>query len=140
MIRFMVGNLFESNAFALVNTVNCEGYMGKGIAYQFKLHYPRMNADYVRECKSHRLKTGKLHVFEEDSRLIVNFPTKNKWREKSKMDYIDDGLDELVKLIQERKNLIHDTIIDDDFLQLHAPAKLHRITNLSICNKVLNLS
>ena len=103
MIRFMVGNLFESNAFALVNTVNCEGYMGKGIAYQFKLHYPRMNADYVRECKSHRLKTGKLHVFEEDSRLIVNFPTKNKWREKSKMDYIDDGLDELVKLIQERK-------------------------------------
>lgn len=48
MINFVVGNLFESDAFALVNTVNCEGYMGKGIAYQFKLRYPNMNAEYVK--------------------------------------------------------------------------------------------
>lgn len=46
MLNFVVGNLLESDAFALVNTVNCEGYMGKGIAYQFKQCYPEMNADY----------------------------------------------------------------------------------------------
>lgn len=56
MINFVVGNLLESDAFALVNTVNCEGYMGKGIAYQFKLRFPEMNSEYVQQCKSHKLR------------------------------------------------------------------------------------
>lgn len=102
MINFVVGNLLESDAFALVNTVNCEGYMGKGIAYQFKLRYPEMNADYVKKCKSHHLKPGVLHSFSENSKLIINFPTKDKWREKSKMEYIVSGLDALVELIKEK--------------------------------------
>lgn len=101
MINFVVGNLLESDAYALVNTVNCEGYMGKGIAYQFKMRFPKMNAEYVKQCRTQKLRPGKLHTYLEDSKLIVNFPTKDKWREKSKMEYITSGLDALVTLIIE---------------------------------------
>ncbi len=99
MINFTTGDLLQSSAEALVNTVNCEGYMGKGIAYQFKLKYPKNNQDYVRACRSGCLVPGTLHYFYEDDKLIINFPTKNKWREKSKIEYITTGLDELVKLV-----------------------------------------
>ena len=99
MIKYTTGNLLKSSAEALVNTVNCEGYMGKGIAYQFKLQFPENNKDYVKACKSGKLTVGKLHYFKENGKLIINFPTKNKWRANSKMEYIEDGLDELIKLI-----------------------------------------
>ncbi|MBX4164571.1 type II toxin-antitoxin system antitoxin DNA ADP-ribosyl glycohydrolase DarG [Priestia megaterium] len=99
MIIYTTGDLLKSDATALVNTVNCEGYMGKGIAYQFKLVFPENNKDYIRACKSGELTVGKLHYFNEKDKLIINFPTKNKWRAKSRIEYIVDGLDELVKLI-----------------------------------------
>lgn len=96
-----MGDLLKSSADALVNTVNCEGYMGKGIAYQFKLRFPNTNQDYINACKSGELTIGKLHYFKEDEKIIINFPTKNKWRAKSKMEYVEKGLNELVKLIKE---------------------------------------
>lgn len=99
MIIYTAGDLLKSAAEALVNTVNCEGYMGKGIAYQFKLQYPENNKDYVKACNRGELTVGKLHYFKERGKIIINFPTKNKWRAKSKMEYIADGLDELIKLI-----------------------------------------
>lgn len=99
MIQFLSGNLLESTAECLINPVNCEGYMGKGIAYQFKLKFPNMNKDYVKACKSGQLTTGRLHYFRENNKIIINFPTKDKWRQKSKMEYILQGLDELVKLL-----------------------------------------
>lgn len=99
MIIYTTGDLLKSDAEALVNTVNCEGYMGKGIAYQFKLLFPKTNLDYINACKKGDLRVGKLHYFKENSKLIINFPTKDKWREKSKIEYINDGLDELVLLI-----------------------------------------
>lgn len=99
MINFTTGNLLESTAECLINTVNCEGYMGKGIAYQFKLRFPENNKDYVRACKIGELKVGKLHYFLEDGKVIINFPTKDKWRNQSKIEYIDDGLNELIKLL-----------------------------------------
>ena len=77
--------------------------MGKGIAYQFKMRFPEMNAEYVKQCKSHKLRPGILHTYFEGTKLIVNFPTKDKWREKSKMDYITSGLDALVTLIKEKQ-------------------------------------
>ncbi len=101
MIHYVTGDLLKSEAEALVNTVNCEGYMGKGLAYQFKLQYPETNVDYVRACKNGNLFVGTMHYFMERSKLIINFPTKNKWRAKSKMEYIDTGLDALVELIKE---------------------------------------
>lgn len=100
MIIYTTGDLLKSSAEVLVNTVNCEGYMGKGIAYQFKLKFPENNKDYVKACKTGELQIGKLHFLKEDGKTIVNFPTKNKWRAKSKMEYVEKGLDELVLLIE----------------------------------------
>ncbi|MEG2018712.1 MAG: macro domain-containing protein, partial [Clostridium sp.] len=91
------------SAEALVNTVNCEGYMGKGIAYQFKLQYPENNIDYVKACKKGTLTVGKLHYFKEKGKLIINFPTKNTWRAKSKMQYVEDGLDALIQLVNQQQ-------------------------------------
>lgn len=100
MITYVTGDLFKSKAQCLVNTVNCEGYMGKGIAYQFKLAYPNNNEDYIKACKSGALRVGKLHHFREGGKIIINFPTKDRWRAKSKIEYIQDGLDELILLIE----------------------------------------
>lgn len=100
MFKFVSGDLLKSDAYALVNTVNCEGYMGKGIAYQFKMQFPEMNKEYVNKCKRNELIPGKLHCYNTGSKFIINFPTKNKWREKSKMEYITSGLDELIEVIK----------------------------------------
>ena len=99
MIEYRTGNMFESDADCLVNTVNCEGYMGKGIAYQFKMRFPENNKQYVKECRSGILKPGTLFVFKEEGKTIINFPTKEKWREKSKEEYIVSGMKELVRLL-----------------------------------------
>ncbi len=99
MIECMSGNMFECNADCLVNTVNCEGYMGKGIAYQFKMRFPENNQSYVKACKSGELVVGKIHYYVEDGITIVNFPTKNKWREPSRMEYVENGMSTLVELL-----------------------------------------
>lgn len=103
MITYVTGDLLQSKAQCLVNTVNCEGYMGKGIAYQFKLAYPENNSDYVKACKTGKLHIGTLHYYREKGKIIVNFPTKDKWRAKSKLEYIDIGLDQLLILIDRLK-------------------------------------
>ena len=100
-IQYTTGNLLKSKTEALVNTVNCEGYMGKGIAYQFKLAYPLNNEDYIKACKSGKLTIGHIHYFREKNKLILNFPTKDKWRAKSKIEYIEKGLDHLIQLIKQ---------------------------------------
>ena len=75
MIKIVTGNLFESDADCLVNTVNCEGVMGKGIAYQFKLRFPENYKAYVSNCKEGKLRPGKMFVFSENDKTIINFPT-----------------------------------------------------------------
>lgn len=100
MIKYTTGDLLKSSAEALVNTVNCEGYMGKGIAYQFKLQYPENNKEYVKVCNNGTLRVGRMHYHRERGKIIINFPTKDKWRAKSKIEYIEKGLDELVTLIE----------------------------------------
>lgn len=99
MIECMRGNMFESNADCLVNTVNCEGFMGKGIAYQFKMRFPENNQSYIKACKSGELMVGKMHYYVEDGITIVNFPTKNKWREPSRIEYVENGMSTLVELL-----------------------------------------
>ncbi|MGF6455234.1 type II toxin-antitoxin system antitoxin DNA ADP-ribosyl glycohydrolase DarG [Pseudomonas frederiksbergensis] len=101
MIRLTTGNILESTADAIVNTVNCEGYMGKGIAYQFKLEFPLNFDSYAQTCKQKLLKPGKLHIFQENGKIIINFPTKDKWRAKSKYEYIEDGLKTLKTALKE---------------------------------------
>ena len=99
MIVFINGDILKTKADAIVNPVNCEGVMGKGLAYQIKIKYPKTYEAYSLACKQGELQTGKIHSFFVNDKLIINFPTKNKWREKSKMDYVTSGLDELVEIM-----------------------------------------
>lgn len=99
MIKYMTGNLLKSSADALVNAVNCEGAMGKGIALQFKNAYPEMFKEYRKLCKKGKLHPGWLHTYTKSGKVIINFPTKDKWRNLSKLWYIERGLDELAALI-----------------------------------------
>ena len=97
LIKYTTGDMFQSGAECLVNTVNCEGYMGKGVAYQFKLKFPENNKAYIKACKDKTLHVGTIHTFVENGITIVNFPTKDKWRENSKISYIETALDVLVE-------------------------------------------
>ncbi len=99
MFHSVTGNLLHSNAEALVNTVNCVGHMGKGLAYQFKLAFPENNLSYLDACQEGSLRIGTIHVVEEQGKLICNFPTKDHWRGKSKIEYIHQGLDALLDVI-----------------------------------------
>lgn len=101
MICYKTGNMFESDSDCLFNAVNCEGIMGKGIAYQFKMRFPENNKKYVEACNTGDLRPGKLFIFRENGKTIVNFPTKDKWREPSRMKYITDGLDAFVQMLPE---------------------------------------
>ena len=104
MLTLQTGNILTSEAKALVNTVNCEGFMGKGLAYQFKKMFPETNKSYMDICRQHKLKPGLLHSYYENDKLIINFPTKDKWRQKSKIEYIEDGMKTLLNLI-EKENI-----------------------------------
>lgn len=101
MITCLVGDILKTEAQALVNTVNCEGYMGKGIAYQFKMEFPENYKIYKQACMRGEFKTGNILLCTENRKVIVNFPTKNEWRKKSEYRYIEDGLDMLIKKIVE---------------------------------------
>lgn len=96
------GNLLQANVDALVNTVNTEGVMGKGLALQFKKAFPENFAEYERACKVGEVVVGRMHVVERlaSPRFIINFPTKKTWRQPSKLDYIREGLRDLVAQVQ----------------------------------------
>jgi Predicted phosphatase homologous to the C-terminal domain of histone macroH2A1 len=107
MIKYIKGNILESDAQALVNTVNTVGVMGKGIALQFKKAFPDNFKQYVLACKNKKIDIGKLFITKETTligeRIIINFPTKKDWRNPSEYEYIEKGLDALVRIIDEYK-------------------------------------
>jgi O-acetyl-ADP-ribose deacetylase (regulator of RNase III) len=107
MIELHEGNLLEADVEALVNTVNTEGVMGRGIALQFKKAYPEMFEAYRKACEAGEVHPGRMHVYERDEllnpRYIINFPTKRHWREKSRLDDIRAGLEALVKEVSSRR-------------------------------------
>lgn len=97
MIKVLIGDIFESKADVLVNTVNCVGVMGKGIAKIFKEKYPTMFLKYLDECNNGLIKPGHIYPYYENNKLkIINFTTKDHWRNSSKIEYISDGLDEFI--------------------------------------------
>jgi O-acetyl-ADP-ribose deacetylase (regulator of RNase III) len=104
MIETATGNLLTARAEALVNTVNCEGVMGKGIALQFKQAWPAMFKAYAAACKAGTVVPGRMHVWEtnllQGPRFIINFPTKRHWRAGSRLEDIDAGLVDLVAQIR----------------------------------------
>lgn len=97
MITYVIGNLFESPAHVLVNTVNTVGVMGKGIAKDFKTIYPEMFKEYQKLCEEKKLTVGTLWLYKTPNKWILNFPTKTTWRLPSKIEYIESGLKALVK-------------------------------------------
>ncbi len=107
MITFTKGDLFESHADALVNTVNCVGVMGKGIALQFKERFHENFMAYEEACAFREIQTGKMFVTQPtDPSLplwIINFPTKLHWRDPSKLEWIEAGLKDLRRFLIEHK-------------------------------------
>lgn len=106
MMRFTQGNLLDAKVDALVNTVNTVGVMGKGIALMFKERFPENFVAYAAACKSGQVKTGQMFVqpgMELDGpRWIINFPTKQNWRQPAKIEWIDKGLEALKEVICEK--------------------------------------
>lgn len=105
MITYTQGNLLEAQTDALVNTVNTVGVMGKGIALMFKERFPKNMLMYSKACKKNEVEIGKMFITETHElmgpRWIINFPTKKHWREKSQMQWIITGLNDLNKFIKQ---------------------------------------
>jgi len=106
MIEFRTGDILKTDAEALVNTVNCVGIMGRGVALQFKDAFPENFKAYAAACAREEVQPGRMFVFETDylanPKYIINFPTKRHWRGKSRIEDIEVGLKALVGEIRTR--------------------------------------
>lgn len=100
-VKVVQGDMFKSSAQTLVNTINCVGAMGKGIALEFKKRYPVMYDRYRQLCNDGLIQPGKLWLFKTDDKWVLNFPTKEHWRNPSKKEYIEKGL---IKFVETYKN------------------------------------
>ena len=107
MIKYVTGDIFKSDVEAIVNTVNTEGIMGKGLALQFKKRFPDNFKAYEKFCKDGLLFVGNMFIFPTNAlsgqRYIINFHTKKSWKNKSKIEDIRQGLSSLVRDIQALK-------------------------------------
>lgn len=97
-IKHFRGNIFNSKCQTIVNTVNCVGVMGKGIALVHKLRYPKMYLEYKEHCKNKLIRLGSLWLYtkQENAPWILSFPTKFHWKYPSKMEWIEQGLQKFV--------------------------------------------
>jgi len=94
--RELKGNIFNSSAMAIVNTVNCVGAMGKGIALDFKLRYPEMFKEYQKICFKHLLKPGQILPYTKSTPIILNFAIKDDWKDPSRVEWIEETLQKFV--------------------------------------------
>lgn len=102
------GNIFASQCQTLVNTINCDGVMGAGIALEFKLRHPEMFEKYVEHCQNKRIIIGKLWIYKppansKEQRWVLNFPTKLHWKNPSKIEYLEAGLKKFVETHRRRE-------------------------------------
>ena len=106
MIELKAGDILKADAEALVNTVNCVGVMGRGIALQFRKAFPEKFRAYKAVCDRHDLQPGVMFVFDLgrmiEPRYVINFPTKRHWKGKSRLEDIESGLESLVAVVRER--------------------------------------
>lgn len=106
MIEFTTGDILQSDVEALVNTVNCVGVMGRGVALQFKNRFPGNFEAYAAACSSELVQPGRMFVYETRSltnpKFIINFPTKRHWKGKSRIEDIESGLQALVAEVRAR--------------------------------------
>jgi O-acetyl-ADP-ribose deacetylase (regulator of RNase III) len=103
LITYSPGTVFNSGAQVLVNTVNCYGVMGAGIALEFKLRYPRMFENYVEQCKNQDIRVGEISLYRDFKIEVLQFPTKRHWRYPSKLAWIDLGLRHFVSMYKQLK-------------------------------------
>ena len=108
MVRFTDGNLFDADVEALVNAVNTVGVMGKGIALAFKTAFPENFRAYATACRAGEVEVGRMFVTErrdiaDGPRWIVNFPTKQHWRDPSRIEWIEAGLADLRTFLVQRR-------------------------------------
>jgi len=105
MIKLTQGDILKADAEVLVNTVNCVGIMGRGIALQFKKAFPENFKAYEVACKESQVQLGKMFVYDlnrlYNPRFIINFPTKRHWKSKSRIEDIQTGLTDLVTIVQQ---------------------------------------
>lgn len=102
MLTYLKGDMFKSPAQVLVNTVNTVGVMGKGVALEFKKQYPDMFKAYERACNDKLLDIGKLMLWKGSNKWILLFPTKKHWRNPSKIEYIEAGLQKFIETYAEK--------------------------------------
>lgn len=97
MIKYFEGTVFNTGAEAIVNTINCDGFMGAGLALEFSLRYPKMLKDYEYKCKNKTISVGKIDTFKEGELLIINFPTKKSFKFPSQLKWVEEGLKDFVQ-------------------------------------------
>jgi O-acetyl-ADP-ribose deacetylase (regulator of RNase III) len=102
MIKLINGNIFTSDCQVIVNTVNCVGVMGAGIALECRFRYPEMYSRYLDLCKENKIQIGQLWLYKSNNRWILNFPTKKDWKRPSSVSYLRAGLEKFCETYQER--------------------------------------
>ena len=96
-VRFVRGDLFRSSAQTITNPINCRGVMGGGLALEFRHRFPEMFQDYVQRCRRGEVRIGKPYIWRNPTgRHVLNFLTKDDWRNPSRLEYIEEGLRYLV--------------------------------------------
>jgi len=101
-MKQITGNIFTSSCQTLVNTINCVGVMGAGIALEFKLRHPAMFQRYLTLCRDQQISIGKLWLYKKSAQWVLNFPTKKHWRYPSKPVYLEQGLEKFMETYQQR--------------------------------------
>lgn len=102
MIKYISGDIFKSTAQTIVNPINCMGAMGAGLARQFRDRYPDMYKKYQKYCLDNLIKPGVLMLYKAPDYWVLNFPTKFDWREKSHINYIEDGLKKFIETYESK--------------------------------------
>jgi len=92
VIKIVDSTVFNANAECIVNTINCVGVMGKGLALEFALRYPELEEKYIEECNKKLIHTGRVYFYNIDGQKIINFPTKYHFKYPSKIEWISEGL------------------------------------------------
>lgn len=101
-VTVITGNIFTSESQTIVNTINCVGVMGAGIALECRLRYPEMYERYVALCSNNQIDIGRLWIYKASDRWILNFPTKRHWRYPSKVEFLHAGLRKFIESYREK--------------------------------------
>lgn len=102
MVQIVKGDIFSSPTQTIVNTINCVGVMGKGIALEYKKRYPKMFVRYKTLCDSKLINIGTLWLYKDIDKWVLNFPTKDHWRNPSELEYLKLGLEKFVKTYEDK--------------------------------------